>query len=633
MRYEFHAAQKVHQTVYEKVAVVDLVGSGLSPGSWVIAAVGRAAEASRRKPTESAIPNMYQQVFSGLALNMDWLRCARVTPDELTVELLVNAMRHVDDFVASKMDRSQATRSQLSYHVRKLLRDFGVYQQVDRVSRLGVMYRTPHSTVGASGRRMISDAVLHGSDVPHPLGAVPFNTAYELQSKFNKKIEDTLTTIASAALSEIDSLTASNAVLEEILSRYEAENFVLERVKLQFSGESKSFTKPYFQWIEDQSVSQLAAAYYRACRDALLQKSDEKFQPRILRANEILRWLGENGYQATGSSDLAYIFMSCSLLNQRALLGCLIILQIHTGWNVNSILEMKLDGIQGNGKGGYIIQGFKARIGEETPFSEVLASDVNVVRVIELLTGRLEALQNLGWAPFDERRLWLNARYARNGKLRQFVGWGSSLHKFCKRHNLPQFSAEQIRNEVIGSHTTSKGGLEAARQVAGHASIATTAHYADQLILHRINSAYALEFEGRLEKSVRFRMGDFPNFDLEEDLLYPIGDGSSCSDPYNPPEPEYLEYGVCAGKSCHEGDGCVNRRLIIDRARIEEIFRTQVFYLESWRDLLSGNKELFRKMHVPAMMVNFALVDILLKSAYRHVAKQIKEEVTMKGVK
>lgn len=626
MRFKFHVQNKLHQTVYKKTEEVDFADCKVPVESWVAAALGRAAAASSLQPLGSSIVSKYQKVLRGLATSPEWLRCASISPEELTVENLVDAIRCIDAYISTLKNITADTRSQFSYHLRRLLVDFAKYHEVPRVSRLRVIYRTPH-VARSTGRQMISDWASLGGDVQHPVGAIPFNSPSELREKIAAKIAGTLSEIKIAAIRELNDIEEIYQRYEQLFGSFEVSVDVVETLLEGLANRRHNLnTKKFIEWINSLPVSILGAAYWKIAQDALEGRLEGLTQFTCLRAGEIIEYIRSECLQGC-RIDLFAEFVGNKIIDQRGMLGCLIILQIHTGWNVNSVLEMDADGIQKNDSGGYFIQGYKSRTAEDTPFVEVLASDSEAIRVIHLLLSRLNAMKLLGWVSSKEKRLWLNSRWARSGKSHPFVGWGTLLSTFCKRHGLVQFSSEQLRVEVLASHGIVGGGLEAARHVAGHASINTTAIYLDQLLLQRLNSSYALEFERRLEKSVRYRMGQEEALKSESDLLYALGDGTSCSDPFNPPEPAFIEHGVCSGAGCHQGDGCAHRRILIDRTRMEEVFRTKRFYDECWRDLLGANREYFLKIHIPAMLVNVALIGILENGAYRHIAKLVRKEI------
>ncbi|WP_338821176.1 hypothetical protein [Acidovorax temperans] len=623
MRFKFKTVHKTNLTSREKVAEIDLSAGQLGAGSWVLEAVKDAADRSLLKPVQQDIPRRYRRAILGLATDIEWLRVARCSLEELTVDKVVIAMRQVDAFVTNS-GASVRTRYSISDSVRQLMRNFAKARNVPRSGRLSAFYKSPHKAPSGRGRKMISDSPSPGTEHPHPIGAIPFDSAEELRAKTVAKIVSTLGRIEAAAVSELDEHAAQSVMLDRLLGSIEVDPELLSRIQqLPFRHYPAASRLPV--WFAGIPARTLAAAYYQICSQALTHGSGDPFQLISLRSKDIGKWLTTQGQ--VGCNDFTLQLLRPRLLSMPTLNACLLILQKHTGWNVNAVLEMGEDGIQSDGKGGYVIQGYKGRLQQPTPLVEILPSDEAPRRAVELLLDRLAALRRLGWVPNNDGRLWLNEKLAKAGRLETYCSWSRALKFFIEKHGLPDFSAEQVRVEVLALEGVEKGGLEAARHRAGHARLSTTAAYLDQILLERLNSAYSLEFERRLEASVRFRMGEDNGFDVSKDLLYPIGDGTSCSDPHNPPDPEFLDRAICAGKDCHKADGCPNRRLIFDENRVEEVFRMKYFYEKNWQDLQNENGDEFVAVHVPAILVNLALVGILEKSAYRHIVNKIRRSV------
>jgi hypothetical protein len=133
-----------------------------------------------------------------------------------------------------------------------------------------------------------------------------------------------------------------------------------------------------------------------------------------------------------------------------------------------------------------------------------------------------------------------------------------------------------------------------------------------------MNSAINLEFERRLDASIRYLVKEK---DVKPRALHavPIGDGASCSNSSDPPDEAWASFGVCNAKNCHSGNGCVNRVLEVNTARIEEVMKTKAFYERNWRRLINENHAAFQKYHLPAMIFNVAFYGALKRGPYRHL--------------
>ena len=234
----------------------------------------------------------------------------------------------------------------------------------------------------------------------------------------------------------------------------------------------------------------------------------------------------------------------------------------------------------------------------------------------------------LKWLPKSEGRLWLNAIYARAGRAEPMIGWGSELAKFRADFDLPNFSLEQMRVQTLALEAVQRG-TGSAQVSAGHRSIGTTGAYIDQLLLQRLNSSVNLEFQLRIEAEII----DGDNESRQwPSLLFPVGDGSSCTDPTNPPFDEYLKKGACDGARCHSGNGCSSNKVKIDIHRVEEAVRTSFYYDSNWNRLHDQNVDAFVDRHLPNMIFNFALLEVLKRGPYGHLVRTAVGRIEELGV-
>lgn len=86
-----------------------------------------------------------------------------------------------------------------------------------------------------------------------------------------------------------------------------------------------------------------------------------------------------------------------------------------------------------------------------------------------------------------------------------------------------------------------------------------------------------------------------------------------------------MSAGICAGEMCHQGEGCPHRRVVIDRARLEEVIRTKNYYVSNWKRLADENSVRFERVHVPQMLFSLALYGLVRKGPYRHLVGRIEK--------
>jgi hypothetical protein len=310
------------------------------------------------------------------------------------------------------------------------------------------------------------------------------------------------------------------------------------------------------------------------------------------------------------------------------MLASLLCLQKDTAWNNNSVLELDLDGIVIRDDT-IEIQGYKSRVGKETPLVILDSEHATSIRAISFLIARLDLMKKWGLVAPSEKRLWLNATSMRTTAERRpvpYVGWGSALKPFQAKWKLPKFSFEQVRVQasvLIGI----AGGIEAMRRQQHHGSINSTARYFDQPLTRRINAASNLEFQRRVEQQF-IKVVDIHRRPDGSSMLLPIGDGTSCIDPGRPPFDDYLDGDMCAGTHCHSNQGCPNNRFIVDRERIEEAARTERYYQANWARLLDENESAFAEYHLPSMAFNKCLLEVLVRGPFGHVVRAIRADLT-----
>jgi hypothetical protein len=295
-------------------------------------------------------------------------------------------------------------------------------------------------------------------------------------------------------------------------------------------------------------------------------------------------------------------------------------IQMHTSWNFSSVLFLRREDIDMRDFPARL-QSIKSRTRDQTPAVIVERRDEAVVLAIGILSRRLSLLIEQCGDRWSSTSPWLSARSLLCGKNAPIAAWQIVFAKFQARHGLPAFSPEQLRVQCLAAVSLNPGGLQSAMLLAGHSSQATTYRYVDKLLLQRYNAANSLEFERRLDATVRYMIDPKDEADAQPLIAYPIGDGTSCQDPFAPPSTDWLEGGICDATRCHLAQGCSNRRLIITRDRIEEVVRTKHYYESSWMRLIGENEVGFERVHLPSMLFNFALHGVLARGPYRHLVR------------
>jgi len=150
-------------------------------------------------------------------------------------------------------------------------------------------------------------------------------------------------------------------------------------------------------------------------------------------------------------------------------------------------------------------------------------------------------------------------------------------------------------------------------------------------------SSINFEFSRRLEETVIFRLqevGKLGDIDCDkglvrESLLMPIGDGSYCTNPKTAPDSAIINDGLCSALTCHVGEGCPNRRIVIDNSSLESLIRKRKYYIDNWARLESNNPSAFREFHWESMLFVFGLYHYIFNSSYRVYIENLEERMML----
>jgi len=308
------------------------------------------------------------------------------------------------------------------------------------------------------------------------------------------------------------------------------------------------------------------------------------------------------------------------------------LLQTYTSWNFSSVMALTEDRIQISEKS-VIIQGFKDKTNDDTPEVEIELSEPGVAMAIELLEWNRQQLILLGYLDKSVLDFWAVARKRMSNQASHTFHPQMRHSEFKKRHGLPDYSLDQVRTQFLFLMSLSKGSIRAAQLFAGHEMISTTGGYIENIIQDRISSAMNLAFTKQLEAEIVYIHGSKAKDlrSLELTLLKPIGDGTSCSNPNQPPAGRSREAGSCDGQRCHSDGGCPNRKIRIDGARIEEMVRTRFYHQSTWQQAWQSNPDRFSKQLLPAIIFNEALYQVAAAGPFaakvHRLTVQIRSEI------
>ncbi|GAB7534289.1 hypothetical protein BGC_04940 [Burkholderia sp. 3C] len=308
----------------------------------------------------------------------------------------------------------------------------------------------------------------------------------------------------------------------------------------------------------------------------------------------------------------------------------------HTRFNGSSLREVTRDKVKLE-NGIFTLQGFKSRVDQDTPIIDITKENMSAYEAIELVLWNFEQIKRFGHIFDDEQRLWFawpaKSRPNYQDKMKNPITYFDGQKKnLLTRIGMDWFGDSQVRTHMLVlDRISSDRTIRAIRDGAGHKSESTTGAYFMNATANYQSSSMNLEFQRRIDATIKFAISEEqiffadkfdPNL-VDDNLLFPIGDGTGCEAPFDPPEPRWLTNGICDAKNCHAGEGCKRNKLIIGKKRVEEVWLTSWYYAKRWRSLLSENEEAFHKWHAPAMLFNISLKAYIRSSSYWSVIEPI----------
>lgn len=572
--------------------------------TWLWPALEEYEKATSLTPPHLTVWDSLRHALPALSKVRSWGQFTTIPTSDLEVDDVRDLFMDIDDTFHRLWGQERgALRSSTSR--RFLLRHL---MQIRPDGTLNRVVRT-YATKGRSNykpRKLISDQVLRdeGAAVQAPLGALPHSNVAELKELTRLRLEADLQKISNACVQELDSYDRACGVLERII--HSKVNVLAKQSALQKINETQNKKAYRGLTLEEQDALITYYAQYDHTHGTphvgnLFRGSDSISK----RLSELMGIVPDRIHRC-----IRYQYFP----HQTVLVAAILLLQIHTAWNVSSIIRMSASSIKVIKENQYLIQSYKDKTGDDTPPVFLEGSDNPAIKALKMLLNRLQMLKQRGWANESEDNLWIGPRISEKSMSKPVSNISKGLATIRERYDLPYFTFEQIRPQKLTLISIEKGPIAAA-EVAGHSTFSTIGGYIDHLLSQRYSSAVNLEFQKRWEKEVALRISGKPI----KNAIIPIGDGASCNDPESPPNKAWLDAGICNAKRCHSGDGCSNRVLVINSSTIQEVILTRKFYLANWQRLYANNPEAFSDIHLDKIEFNFHLYQYIKNGPYRHM--------------
>ncbi|GAC1031684.1 hypothetical protein thsps21_25110 [Pseudomonas sp. No.21] len=619
----------VYGRIYQRAADVTEPLRAVPRISWVTSVLTTLADLSILKPIHS------KSAMAVNALARFVVTCGKsneiinLPAKSLTNSKIYEFMCGFETFLESE-DQSENAKNTASVEtLRLILVGLENFKTKEVLHRKAINFRSRFAQ-GKFNTGLISDVGdIKGLGVDFvPVGAISHESFLELYKEIKSRIDQDLDHIIDCCVSDIQRFANVRKEMSR-LAKTHVEQDVVAFIRKCIS-QPKGIKKEDMERYESISAELILAAHIQILDGMTADKSilrKEAYFNKLDRAVEEV--FGDmSGYFASARSTLESRYRCTG----QELLSIFILLLCHTGWNPGGLIGMTRDRMEKSGST-WEVQGFKSKTDDDTPV-EYLGKEH---------AGANEALSALDWHHkrmvtdhiIKDQTLWYTS-FVPGGEVKPNVGIvPKSL--FFRRHNLPKFKLIQIRNQVLEKNRLEGRSLEQVRRKAGHKDAQTTVSYLDNLVNRRMYSSINFEFSRRLEETVIFRLqevGKLGDIDCDkglvrESLLMPIGDGSYCTNPKTAPDSAIINDGLCSALTCHVGEGCPNRRIVIDNSSLESLIRKRKYYIDNWARLESNNPSAFREFHWESMLFVFGLYHYIFNSSYRVYIENLEERMML----
>ena len=322
-------------------------------------------------------------------------------------------------------------------------------------------------------------------------------------------------------------------------------------------------------------------------------------------------------------------------LPRLAVIACILLIGIETGWNSEVILSMNAEDVIPN-ETGYHLVGIKGRTHRrqwtEIPVDpdsdlEADATDRDVrmprtIRAIKLLLAhqrRIELFADKTDVPLCATLdLKLRKRESLQFHLPMF---SVALHEFCDFHNLPRFSFRKLRGLAAhANYLSPEGSIYTVNAFLNHADLGTTSIYLNSTILKSLQAANILRYMKKLAASILFTCGrediiekkKIDRKHIDTTLLFPA----------SPMEPEAVRSRIDQWL-----DSSGDLQLVIGEEEVQHCAIQYHYYKNHFTELANANVERFVYRHLPRIVATIAMRRIIEASRHKAILTEFEEKL------
>jgi integrase-like protein len=336
-------------------------------------------------------------------------------------------------------------------------------------------------------------------------------------------------------------------------------------------------------------------------------------------------------HYGTNAKSVRSIVVLSHYLPPYAVFACATYLVARTGWNIETVFNLRPSAIIDHRDGSIQLDPLKGKTDQQQSVV-VPKSDHDFQNVIAEVRRHHSNLVT-HWDVAHDSPLLLAQTFRQH---LQVVLCAKYLRKFCRREKLPKFTFGELRPQRAAITYIKSNDPEKVRVLLGHSTLEETGHYLNQTSLHILYAANTNEFERRLGATATFavrgageaRQRGYVEQDVDPTLLFRNGIGSYCRDPLQGPQESKGPNGRCKGLPCAN---CKQHAIVITRDSIRDALVANDYFRRHGSNLVRTAPGVINTDVVLQISFNIALCEFLKKSSLASTYLEIEQDLRSKG--